>query len=212
MIRVILFEDNPVLRKSLAEVINLNDGFACVGDYPNCKNAVEVVGKTTPDVVLMDIDMPVVNGIEGANLIRQNFPSVKILMLTVFEDNDKVFNAICAGASGYLLKKSSPDKILEAIKEVKEGGAPMTPLIASKVLTMFQDQNPYTPSPEILVISEREKEILKLLVKGLSQKMIAAELFISANTVNFHIKNIYEKLHVHSVSEAVSKAIRNKIV
>jgi len=212
MIRVLIFEDNNVLRKSLAEVINLNDGFVCVGDYAHCKNAVDAVSKTTPDVVLMDIDMPYINGIEGTRIIKQSFPSVKILMLTVFEDNDKVFSAICSGASGYLLKKSSPEKILEAIRDVKEGGAPMTPVIASKVLTMFQNQNSGTRVAELVVLSDREKEILNGLVTGLSQKMIAAELFISVNTVNFHVKNIYEKLHVHSVSEAVSKAIRNKIV
>lgn len=212
MIKVVIFEDSYILRRSMAELINLSEGYECVGDYANCKNVIDVVSKTTPDVVLMDIDMPIINGIEGAKLIRQNFPSVKILMLTVFEDDDKVFSAVCAGASGYLLKKSSPAQILEAIREVKEGGAPMTPLIASKVLTMFQNQNPHTPESELVILSDREKEILKALVKGLSQKMIAAELFISANTVNFHVKNIYEKLHVHSVSEAVSKAIRNKII
>lgn len=212
MIRVIIFEDNSMLRKSLAEMISLSEGFVCAGNFSNCRHAIDAVSKSAPDVVLMDIDLPGINGIEGTKLIRKHFPLVKILMLTVFEDNDKVFSAICAGASGYLLKKASPDNILEAIREVKEGGAPMTPLIAGKVLAMFQDQHAGGISDPIVNLSDREKEILRGLVKGLSQKMIAAELFISVNTVNFHVKNIYEKLHVHSVGEAVSKAIRNKIV
>ena len=212
MIKVVLFEDNKSLRESIAEMLSISDDFNCAGEYADCRNVVQVIGRIAPDVVLMDIDLPVVSGIEGTRLIHQHYPAVKILMLTVFEENDKIFNAICAGASGYLLKKTAPEKILEAIREVKEGGAPMTPSIAGKVLHMFQNQNGTAAAKELFTLSEKEKNVLSALVKGMSYKMIAAEFSVSINTVNFHIKNIYEKLHVHSVSEAVSKAIKNKIV
>jgi DNA-binding NarL/FixJ family response regulator len=211
-IRVLIFDDNQLLRESLAEVLDLTEGYQFVGGYEDCKKLLQVVNRHTPDVVLMDIDMPGLSGIEATHEIHQHFPAVRVLILTVFEDNDKIFNALCAGASGYLLKKASPDKILQAIAEVKEGGAPMSPSIAARVLQIFQTHYASSSATQFFDLSEKEKSILGALVKGLSYKMIAAEFSISINTVSFHLKNIYEKLHVHSASEAVGKAIRNKII
>jgi DNA-binding NarL/FixJ family response regulator len=160
----------------------------------------------------MDIQMPGISGIEGAAVIRQEFPELPVLMLTVFEDESKVFAVVCAGANGYILKSTPPVKLLDAIKEVSEGGSPMTSSIAAKVLKMFKDQNPKTNLVENIDLSSREKEILALLVDGLSYKLIADELFISYETVHSHVKKIYQKLHVNSVNEAISKALRNKLV
>ena len=210
-IRVCLFEDNERLRDSLFKLINRSPGFVCTGAYPNCDNVLEKIEATRPDVVLMDIEMPGMNGIEAVKIIKQQFPKVQVLMQTIFHDDDNIFNAICAGASGYILKKATPTKIIEAIRETYNGGAPMTPSIAEKVLNMFRIQTEQTQAEKI-DLSDREKEILTLLVKGKSYKMIAADCFISFDTVNSHIKNIYEKLHVHSKSEAVVKAINQKLI
>lgn len=158
----------------------------------------------------MDIGMPGMSGIEGVRLLKSVFPQVDVIMQTVYEDDERIFQSIIAGASGYLLKKTPPAKILEAIKDIREGGAPMSASIARKVLTMFQSPSPLKSSEYDL--SEREKEVLGGLVKGLSYKMIADQCFISIDTVRSHIKNIYEKLHVHSKGEAVAKAMRNRLV
>ena len=165
----------------------------------------------TVRVVLMDINMPGISGIEAVHIIKEKFPAVQILMQTVFEDNDKIFAAICAGASGYMLKKTTPQKMLEAVEETYQGGAPMSPSVAGKVLQMFRSQSNITKH-EFIQLSVREKEILSLLVKGKSYKMIAVECFISTDTVSTHVRHIYEKLHVHSKSEAVAKAIKQKLV
>ena len=165
-----------------------------------------------PDVVMMDIDMPGISGIEAVQVINEKFPLVKVLMQTVFDENDKIFAAICAGASGYILKKTSPKKIIEAIYETQIGGTVMTASVAAKVIQMFRLQSPSDTKREFIEISNREKEILALLVKGKSYKAIASECFISIDTVSTHIRHIYEKLHVHSKSEAVLKAIRQKLI
>lgn len=159
----------------------------------------------------MDIQMPHVSGIEGVKLIKKEFPSLQVLMQTVFEDDENVFNSIRAGAAGYILKKSSPDKIIDAVKDAYEGGSPMTHVIARKVLEFFKKQ-PHVQEENKFNLSEREMEILSLLVQGLSYRMIAARCSISYFTLNSHIKKIYEKLHVHSAGEAVAKAITSKIV
>lgn len=159
----------------------------------------------------MDIDMPVVNGIEGLKIIRKNSPGVLIIMQTVFENNDKIFEAIRAGAHGYFLKKTPSQKLMEGIREVMEGGAPMTPAVARQVLEMYHHQ-PNTVRQAELNLSDRELEILSMLVKGLSYKMIAGQAGISWHTANGHFKKIYEKLHVHSAAEAIKKAIDNKLV
>jgi DNA-binding NarL/FixJ family response regulator len=211
IIKVAVFEDNIQLLESLRQLIDIAPELACVGAFPDAKQLERKIERSEPDVVVMDIDMPAVNGIDAVKIITQKFPHVRVLMQTVFDDNDKIFAAICAGASGYILKKSSPGKIIDAIYETHKGGAPMTPSIAEKVLKMFRIQTQET-LVEKIDLSEREKEVLALLVKGKSYKMIAADCFISIDTVSTHIKNIYEKLHVHSKSEAVVKAINQKLI
>ncbi len=210
MINVILYEDNPQLREGLAMLLNGSEGFEVIGAFKNCNNVVSEVDALKPDVILMDIDMPGTNGIEGLKLIRQMNTNVKILMLTVFDDNKNVFEAVRNGANGYLLKKTPPAKLLEYIQEAHTGGAPMSSSIATQVLKMFSQVHSTVNSDYHL--SEREKQVLQWLVNGYSYKMIAAEMFISIDTVRSHIKKIYEKLHVNSKSEAVAKAFKDKIV
>lgn len=210
-IRVAIFEDNTNLRQGLFQLVNGSDGFVCVGAFANCNQLQKNLVDAKPDVVLMDIEMPGISGIEGVRMIKANFPEVKVLMETIFEDNEKIFNSICNGAEGYILKSTPPVQILSAIREIFEGGAPMTPTIANKVLKMFNNK-PVSVSENEFRLTEREFEILKHLVDGMSYKMIAENCFISIDTVNGHIKNIYKKLQVHSKSEAVAKAIKGKIV
>ena len=210
-IKVAVFDDNKTLRNGLQLLINASDNLVCVGVFENCLHLMEDINSCRPDVVLMDIDMPYVNGIDALKLIRMKLPDIKILMQTVFEEDDKIFESICAGANGYILKKTAPSKLIDSIVEVNEGGAPMTPSVASQVLRLFSKQNKKFTGSDF-DLSERELEILSLLVKGLSYKMIAEQCFISYATVNTHIKHIYEKLQVHSVAAAVSKAIKQKLV
>jgi DNA-binding NarL/FixJ family response regulator len=211
MIRVIIFEDNNSLRKGLSQLVDGNNGYSCVGAFPDCSNLLKNIEDAKPDVVLMDIEMPGMSGIESVKILREKKPELKVLMQTIFEENEKIFQSICAGASGYILKNTSPSRILEAIKETYEGGAPMSPSIATKVLKMMQVQNGSSKNVSFN-LTEREKEVLSCLVKGMSYKLIADACFISIDTVRGHIRNIYEKLHVHSKSEAVAKAIKGKIV
>lgn len=210
-IRVAIFEDNSNLRESLFNLLESAEGFTCVGAFAHCERVIESIEETQPDVILMDIEMPVVNGIEGVRRVREKYADVKILMETIFEEDEKIFQSICNGAQGYILKNTAPEEILRAIREIYEGGAPMSPIIASKVLRLFKT-NLSKNADESFNLSSREKEILKCLVEGMSYKMIADTCFISADTVNGHIKNIYRKLQVHSKSEAVVKAIKGKIV
>jgi DNA-binding NarL/FixJ family response regulator len=183
----------------------------CVGSYPDCSNVLSDVENCKPDLVLMDIDMPNVNGIEGVKIIRHKYPHLKILMQTVFDDNDKLFACIRAGADGYILKKTQPQDLLAAILDVLNGGAPMTPSIARQVLRYVGSTESKKQNQDFK-LTARENEILSLLVQGLSYKMISQRCFISLPTVNSHIQHIYEKLQVHTAIEAVTKAIENKIV
>jgi DNA-binding NarL/FixJ family response regulator len=210
-IKVAIFEDNRNLREGLYQLINGSNGFCCVGAFANCERLIHDIKECRPEVVLMDIEMPGLSGIEAIKILKEHFPEVKVLMETIFEDAEKIFNSICNGAEGYILKNTEPSFILSAIKEIYEGGAPMTPSVASKVLKMFKN-NSSVQVNENIGLTEREKEILKSLVEGMSYKMIAATCFITIDTVNGHIKNIYKKLQVHSKSEAVAKAIRGRIV
>ena len=210
MIKVLLYEDNAQLREGLTMLINGSEGYDVVASFPNCSNVVQEVEAFRPDVILMDIDMPGVNGIEGLKKIREVDTNVKILMLTVFDDNRNIFQAISHGANGYILKKTPPARLLEYIAEAQTGGAPMTASVATQVLKMFSSMN--NEKGEDYNLSEREKHVLQLLVDGYSYKMIASEMFISIDTVRSHIKKIYEKLHVNSKSEAVAKAFKDKIV
>ena len=208
-IRVIIFDDNDSLRDSVAMLLQDTPDFTLAGAYSNCLDVIENINDTKPDVVIMDIDMPGMNGIEGVKLIRKNFPGIQILMLTVFNDDEKVFAAIKAGAGGYILKNAEPKNLLHAISEVYNGGAPMTPDIARKVLYQFQTS--FAEEEKDYHLSVREKEVLGLLVDGLSYKMIASKLNITYDTVRAHMKKIYEKLHVASMTEAVAKAINQKL-
>jgi DNA-binding NarL/FixJ family response regulator len=205
-----LYEDNPQLREGLTMLLNGSEGFEVVGAFKNCNHIEDEAQALDPDVILMDIDMPGTNGIQGLKRLRKVNNKAKVLMLTVFDDNKNVFEAIRSGANGYLLKKTPPAKLIEYINEANSGGAPMTSSIATQVLRMFTDMN--AQQGEDYHLSEREKQVLQLLVNGYSYKMIAAEMFISIDTVRSHIKKIYEKLHVNSKSEAVAKAFKDKIV
>jgi DNA-binding NarL/FixJ family response regulator len=211
MIKIAVFDDNNYRRESLDMLIGMTGNMQCTGTFPDCRHVIEDIQAAVPDVVLMDIDMPEITGIEGAEIIKKNFPSIHILMQTVFDDNAKVFASICAGAEGYILKKSTPAQIIQAIEDVYNGDAVMTGSIAKQVLRAFREQK-FFQTPANFNLSEKEKIILSGLVNGLSYKMIAHENSISYHTVNSHIKKIYEKLHVNSVSEAVAKAIKEKIV
>ncbi len=203
-IRTLIYEDNTDMRGALAALIGGTEGFELSGAFDNCLGIVEQAATLRPDVVLMDIDMPGMSGIEGVARLKKAHPQVEALMLTVFDDDNRVFEAVCAGASGYLLKKTAPARILDAIKEVTEGGAPMSPVIARKVLQLFPGK-PAERDADLDKLTARELEVVKALSRGFSYKMVAAELNISIETVRTYVKRIYEKLQVHSVSEAISK-------
>jgi len=207
--RVAIFDDNKDRRESLNYLIDMQDDMTTCGVFDDCQHVLVDIKISSPDIVLMDIEMPKVNGIEGVRLIKTTYPHVHVLMQTVYEDDESLFESIKAGASGYLLKKATPEKIIEAIHEVQNGGAPMSPTMANKVLRFFQAQG---ATPNDYSLTEREKNILALLVDGLSYKMIADRENISFHTVNSHVRKIYEKLHVHSLGEAVSKALREKLL
>ena len=207
-IRIIIFEDNDRLRDSLAYLLKTSGEFEVAGDYNNCKEAASITRVYKPDVVLMDIDMPGESGIKGVSQVKEARPQTAVIMYTVFEDNEKLFQCLCAGANGYLLKKTSPDNLFDAIREVVDGGAPMSPSIAKKVLSSFQTNktnNKYD-------LTQREIDVLQLLTKGYSAKIIASELEIASETVRTHLKNIYQKLHVNCGKEAIAKVLKEHIL
>jgi len=209
-IKVLIYDDNEALRASMEALITEDNGFELVAAMPNAETVETDIKELKPDVVLMDIDMPMVNGVEAVKRISVINDKLPVIMLTVFDDNENIFNAICAGASGYILKRYATEEIPSAIRMVLTGGAPMTGSVARKVLMMVPQAK--TSEQEKSNLSEKETAILQFLVNGYSYKMIAAELKISIDTVRFHIKKIYDKLHVHSATEAVSKAIKDKLI
>ena len=211
VIRVMVVDDNDGFRKSMELLIDSADGFTSAGSMDSAENIERSIEHMTPDVILMDIDMPAMSGIEGVKKVRATNPELPVLMLTAFGDDDHVFDSICAGATGYLLKSTEPQEILNSAKEVFNGGAPMSPSVARRVLAMFQSSNKKDPKPSI-DLSDREREVLELLVKGLSYKMIAADLGVTYETVHSHIKKIYKTLHVNSATEAVSRALKDGLV
>jgi DNA-binding NarL/FixJ family response regulator len=204
LIRIVIYEDNATLRQALVMLLTGIDGFVVIGAFADCLMAAEQTQQLRPDVILMDIDMPGRDGITATTEIHQKHPAVEILMLTIFDDDDRVFQALCAGASGYLLKQTPPIDILAAIQDVYNGGSPMSPAIARKVIRAFADK-PKPKNTALLLLSDRERQVLTELSKGMGYKSVANELKISVETVRTHIKRIYEKLQVHSVIEAVNK-------
>jgi DNA-binding NarL/FixJ family response regulator len=205
MISVTLVEDNDDLRENLVFLIDNSEEYCCVSAYPDCETALDNIEADEPDVVLMDIGLPGMSGIEGIREIKKKKPQQDIVVLTVHDDDDLVFEALCAGACGYLIKDMPPEKLLEAIREAHHGGAPMSATVARLVVRSFQ-MEPHA------ALTEREKDILTQLCKGKSYKMIAHTLFISQDTVRSHIRHIYQKLHVRSKSEAVAKALKERLV
>lgn len=213
-IRVVMFEDNKLVRDAMQAILNGTAGYDCTGVYADGNQWEAAILRSKPDVVLMDIEMPGLNGIEITALITEKFPEVKVLIQTVFNDGERIFQALCAGASGYILKNDPPGKYLEAIKEVYDGGAPMNTTVAKKMLGFFSNKNVIlvTPSSHDYQLSDREKELLKYMVDGDDLKKIADKLFISYETVRTHVKHIYKKLHVASRSEAVMKAVQQGLI
>jgi len=207
--KIAVFEDNSNFRESLEFIIVTTPDMELCGSFEDTNRLLQRIEAIQPEVVLMDINIPGKNGIEAVKEIKDHFPSVQVCMQTVFEDDDKVFASLCAGASGYILKNTAPEKVLQAIREVAEGGAFFTPSIAKKILHNFHEQ---PAQAEYIKLSEKEKEVLKYLVDGMSYKMIADKVNVSFHTIHSHIKNIYEKLHVNSKGEAVAKALKQKLI
>jgi len=209
-IKVAIIEDIRTLRDGLSALIDGTPGFQCTGRFRSAEEAIERIRSDLPHVVLADIGLPGMSGIEAVRLLKERFPALTLLMLTVYDDDDRVFDALCAGASGYLLKKTPPARLLESLKEAVEGGAPMSPEIARRVVELFREIRP--PDQSSQQLTAHELRLLKLLVQGYSYKAAAVSLGVSINTVCFHIKKIYEKLQVHSKSEAVAKALRHRLI
>ena len=209
IINVAIIEDQRDSRESLRMLINGTVGFRCTGTYSSMEDALYQIGGQLPDVVLVDIGLPKMQGDEGIRILKERYPKLLLVALTVFGDDDQIFNALCAGASGYLLKKTPPSQLLDSLKEVMSGGAPMSPEVASRVVSLFRDVRP--PQQANYHLTPTETQLLKLLVEGHHYKTAAAELNISINTVKFHLQNIYQKLQVHSKSEAVAKALRSRL-
>lgn len=211
MVRVAIFEDNASRRNGLKLLLDAMEDMEAVGAFEDCRDIINRIKWCKPEVILMDINMPHVDGIEGLKLVKENHPEIKVIMSTIFEDENKILEAICAGADGYLLKQKTPMKLLDGINEVINGGAPMTPSVARKVLKLVQSPGK-SSSLKDFNLTKRESEILALLVEGYSYKMIADKLFVSYATVNKHISNLYKKLQVNSVAAAVSIAIKQGLV
>lgn len=210
IIKTAVIEDIRDIREGLATLINFTDGFRCTGSYRSMEEAISRIKNNIPDVLLSDIGLPGMNGIDGIKILKEQFPQMQVLMLTVYDDDERIFDALCAGASGYLLKRTTPAKLLENIKEAVSGGAPMSPEVASRVITLFRDIRP--PERVEYDLTPHETRLLKLLVEGHNYTTAAEELGVSYNTIKFHMRHIYEKLQVHSKSEAVAKALRDRLV
>jgi len=210
IIKVAIVEDRREIRDALTMLINGTDGFRCCGAYRTMEEALDKIKGEVEDVVLSDIGLPGMSGIEGIRILKERYPNLLLLMLSVYDDDERIFDALCAGACGYLLKRTSPARLIECLKEAVQGGAPMSPEVARRVVALFRDIRP--PERADYQLTPHETRLLKLLVEGHNYKTAAVELGVSFHTIHFHVRNIYEKLQVHSKSEAVSKALRDRIV
>jgi len=209
-IKVAIIEDQRDIRECLTFLVNGTPGYACTGSFRTMEEALEKISHQLPDVVLSDIGLPGMNGIDGIKILKARHPDLLILMLTVYDDDERIFDAMCAGASGYLLKKTPPARLLDSLKEAVLGGAPMSPEVARRVIMLFREIRP--PERVDYDLTPHETRLLKLFVEGHNYKTAAVELNVSVNTVNFHVRSIYDKLQVHSRSEAVAKALLNRLV
>jgi DNA-binding NarL/FixJ family response regulator len=210
IIKAAIIEDRRDLREGLTMLINGTAGYQCVGSFRSMEEALPLIGRDLPDVALVDIGLPGISGIEGIRQLRERFPGLALLVLSVYDDDEKVFEALCAGACGYLLKHTAPARLLEALKEAINGGAPMSPEVARRVLALFREIRP--PERADYKLTAHEKRLLKLLTEGHSFKAIAPQIGVTVHTVAFHMQRIYTKLQVHSKSEAVAKAMRHRLV
>jgi DNA-binding NarL/FixJ family response regulator len=209
-INVAIIEDAREVREGLAALINGTSGFRCSGGFRTVEDALRAMDRERPDVILTDLGLPGLSGIEGIRILKERYPETPTVVLTVYDDEEEIFDALCAGASGYLLKNTPPARLLECLQEVVGGGAPMSPEVARRVVRLFREIRP--PARAGHNLTPQETELLKLLVEGHNYKTAAAELSITTNTVSFHLRNIYAKLQVHSKSEAVAKALRDHLV
>jgi DNA-binding NarL/FixJ family response regulator len=209
-IKVAIIEDQQVLREGLAFLIDSTEGFRCAGSFGSVEQALRRISDDLPNVVLIDIGLPGVSGIEGIRIMKNRWPELLMITLTVYEDDQKIFDALCAGASGYLLKRTPPARLVESLREVTNGGAPMSPEVANRVISLFKNIRP--PERADYQLTPHELRLLKMLVEGHSYKTAAAELGSSINTIGTHMQSIYRKLQVHSKSEAVVKALRGGLV
>jgi DNA-binding NarL/FixJ family response regulator len=209
-IRVVIVEDLREVREGLTTLINGTHGFACAGGYRTMEDAIQALSAESPSLILTDIGLPGMSGIEGIRVLRGRFPDTPILALTVYDNDDKIFDALCAGATGYLLKTTAPARLLEALGEAVNGGAPMSPEVALRVVRLFREFRP--PDLASCRLTPQENELLRLMADGHHKKTAAAVMGISIHTVSFHLKNIYAKLQVHSKTEAVSRALRDRLI
>ena len=207
IITIAIVEDVREIREGLARLINATPGHRCTGVYASMEEALEKIPNNLPDLVLSDIGLPGIDGISGIKILKERYPELLILMLTVYDDNERIFDALCAGACGYLLKKTPWEKVVEALKEAVEGGSPMSPEVARRVINLFREIKP--PKEAAYELTPHEVRLLRMLVEGHSYKTAAAELHVSVNTIKFHLRHIYDKLQVHTKSEAVAKALRH---
>jgi DNA-binding NarL/FixJ family response regulator len=210
IIKATIIEDQREIREGLVALINGTEGYQCAGGYRSMEEALEKLRQDVPDVVLCDIGLPGMSGIEGIRILKERYPNLSILMLSVYDDDERIFDALCAGACGYLLKRTPPARLLESLRESVSGGAPMSPEVANRVIKLFRHIRP--PDRSDYDLTPHETRLLKLLVDGHNYTTAAAELKVSYNTIKFHMRHIYEKLQVHSKSEAVSKALHNRLV
>ena len=210
LVKVIIIEDLRDVREGLAVLINGSAGFRCTASFRTMEDALRSINGNLPDVVLTDIGLPGMSGVDGIRILKERHPELPMIALTVYDDDERIFDALCAGASGYLLKNTPPARLLESLKEVSAGGAPMSPEVARRVIKLFREFRP--PDRSLSHLTQQETELLKLIVDGHSYKTAAAKLEISTSTVSFHLQNIYNKLQVHSKTEAVAKALRDRLV